>query len=84
MRISSPAVLSPCYFGIDTVTSEELIGYGHSVEEICRYIGADSLKYLSLEDLLKTVEGSGCQFCTGCFDGRYPIDPKTGEMIVQE
>ena len=84
MRISSPAVLSPCYFGIDTATSEELIGHGHSVEEICRYIGADSLKYLSLEDLLKTVEGSGCQFCTGCFDGRYPIDPKTGEMIVQE
>ena len=84
MRISSPAVLYPCHFGIDTATSEELIGHGHSVEEICRFIGADSLKYLSLDDLLKTVAGSGCQFCTGCFDGRYPIDPVTGEMIAQE
>ena len=80
MRISSPSVLNPCYFGIDTATSEELIGHGHSVQEICRFIGADSLKFLSLPDLLKTVAGSGCQFCTGCFDGDYPIDPITGEM----
>lgn len=81
MRISSPSVLNPCHFGIDTATSEELIGHGHSVDQICKSIGADSLKYLALNDLLKTVEGSGCQFCTGCFDGRYPIDPDTGEMI---
>ena len=80
MRISSPSVLNPCYFGIDTATSEELIGHSRSVEEICRFIGADSLKFLSLPDLLKTVAGSGCQFCTGCFDGDYPIDPETGEM----
>ena len=72
MRISSPSVLNPCYFGIDTATSEELIGHSRSVEEICRFIGADSLKFLSLPDLLKTVAGSGCQFCTGCFDGDYP------------
>lgn len=78
--ISSPSVLNPCYFGIDTATSEELIGHSRSVEEICRFIGADSLKFLSLPDLLKTVAGSGCQFCTGCFDGDYPIDPETGEM----
>ena len=84
MRISSPSVLNPCYFGIDTVTSEELIGHSRSVEEICRFIGADSLKFLSLPDLLKTVAGSGCQFCTGCFDGDYPIDPETGEMHGME
>ncbi|MDO5298163.1 MAG: amidophosphoribosyltransferase [Clostridia bacterium] len=84
MRISSPPVLHPCYFGIDIATNEELIGHGHSVEEICRFIGADSLRYLSLPDLRKTVAGSGCQFCTGCFDGRYPIDPATGEMIEKE
>ena len=84
MRISSPSVLNPCYFGIDTATSEELIGHSRSVEEICRFIGADSLKFLSLPDLLKTVAGSGCQFCTGCFDGDYPIDPKTGEMHGME
>lgn len=82
MRISSPPVLSPCYFGIDIATNEELIGYGHSVGEICRFIGADSLKYLSLDDLRRTVAGSGCQFCTGCFDGDYPIDPKTGDMLA--
>ena len=80
MRISSPPFMNPCYFGIDTATSEELIGHSRSVEEICRFIGADSLKFLSLPDLLKTVAGSGCQFCTGCFDGDYPIDPETGEM----
>ena len=72
MRISSPSVLNLCYFGIDTATSEELIGHSRSAEEICRFIGADSLKFLSLPDLLKTVAGSGCQFCTGCFDGDYP------------
>ena len=84
MRISSPSVLNPCYFGIDTATSEELIGHSRSAEEICRFIGADSLKFLSLPDLLKTVAGSGCQFCTGCFDGDYPIDPETGEMHGME
>ena len=84
MRISSPSVLNPCYFGIDTATSEELIGHSRSAEDICRFIGADSLKFLSLPDLLKTVAGSGCQFCTGCFDGDYPIDPETGEMHGME
>jgi len=73
MRISSPPVRFPCYFGIDTPTKEHLIGARYSVEEICRIIGADSLGYLSIEGLLKTVEGSGCGFCLGCFSGEYPI-----------
>ena len=81
VRVSSPMVLNACYFGIDIATSQELIGHGHSAEDICRFIGADSLKYLSLDDLCKTVEGAGCGLCTGCFDGRYPIDPETGEML---
>lgn len=81
VRVSSPMVLNACYFGIDIATSQELIGHGHSAEDICKFIGADSLKYLSLEDLCKTVEGAGCGLCTGCFDGRYPIDPETGEML---
>nr|WP_122012735.1 amidophosphoribosyltransferase [Maliibacterium massiliense] len=74
MRISSPPVTSPCFFGIDIATSEQLIGAAHSVEQIQNMIGADSLGYLSLENLLKTVEGSGCGFCKGCFDGAYPMD----------
>ncbi len=74
MRVSSPPVRFPCYFGIDTPNSSQLIGANHSTEEIRKIIGADSLEYLSLGDLMKTVEGSGCGFCTGCFEGKYPVE----------
>ncbi|HWQ58661.1 MAG TPA: amidophosphoribosyltransferase [Clostridia bacterium] len=74
MRISSPPVMHPCYFGIDTSNCEQLIGANHSVEEIRRFIGADTLSYLRIEDLMRTVEGAACNFCAGCFDGRYPED----------
>ena len=74
MRVSSPPVKFPCYFGIDTPSAGELIGSSHSVEEIRRIIGADSLEYLDICDLMKTVEGSGCGFCRGCFDGEYPVE----------
>ncbi len=53
MRISSPPIQWPCYYGIDTPTRKELIGSSHTVEEICRYLGADSLGYLSLDGMLK-------------------------------
>lgn len=76
MLISSPPVVCPCFFGIDTPSHEQLIGSKKSVEEIRRIIGADTLGYLSIEDLLKSVEGAGCNFCTGCFDGNYPVDIK--------
>lgn len=74
IRVSSPPVTSPCYFGVDTSSHEQLIGANHSVEEIRRFIGADSLSFLSFEDLQKTVEGAACNFCAGCFNGRYPED----------
>ena len=74
LRISSPPVTSPCYFGIDTSSLEQLIGASHSVEEIRKFIGADSLSYLSMEDLYSTVEGAACNFCAGCFSGKYPED----------
>jgi len=73
MRISSPPVKWPCYFGIDTPTADQLIGSSNSVEEICQLIGADSLEYLTAEDLLQSVNGTKNQFCMGCFDGDYPI-----------
>lgn len=76
MRISSPPVRFPCYYGIDIETSDQLIGHSNDVDEICKIIGADSLGYLSLEGLAKTVEGSGCGFCMGCFNGEYPIKPE--------
>ena len=72
MQISSPPIKYPCYFGIDTGAHDQLIGEKNSVEEIRKLIGADSLYYLSIEDLLKTVEGAACNFCVGCFNGCYP------------
>ncbi|MBA4347652.1 MAG: amidophosphoribosyltransferase [Clostridiales bacterium] len=74
LRVSSPPVMHPCCFGIDTSSYEQLIGANHSIEEIRKFIGADSLSYLSIEDLHKTVECAACNFCAGCFNGRYPED----------
>jgi amidophosphoribosyltransferase len=73
MRISSPPTKWPCYFGIDTPTKNQLIASTHSVEEISRFIGSDSLAYLSLEGMLSAV-GEKRNFCTACFDGSYPIE----------
>jgi len=78
MRISSPPTKWPCYFGIDTPTREQLIASSHSVEEIGKYIEADSLGYLSLEGMLEAAGGTKADFCTACFDGDYPIEvPET-------
>jgi len=73
VRITSPPIIGPCYYGIDTPTKRELIAASKSVEEIGKFIGADSLKYLSLESLLKSVNG-GQQYCSACFTDRYPIE----------
>ena len=73
MRISSPPTKWPCYFGIDTPTKNQLIASTHSVEEISKFIGSDSLAYLSLEGMLSAV-GEKSDFCTACFDGSYPIE----------
>jgi amidophosphoribosyltransferase len=74
IRISSPPTTGPCYYGIDTPLKSELIASSHSVEEIRRFVGADSLAYLSHEGLLKAVgDESGRRHCTACFSGRYPV-----------
>ena len=76
LRIGSPPVSYSCYYGIDTPTREELIANRMSIEDIQDYIGADSIKYLKIEDLRKCVkrpEG----FCYACFNGQYPL-PKKG------
>jgi amidophosphoribosyltransferase len=74
MRISSPPTTGPCYYGIDTPLRSELIASSHTVEEIRRFIGADSLAYLSHEGLLKAVgDETGRRHCTACFSGRYPV-----------
>lgn len=73
VRISSPPFLWQCYFGTDIPAREQLIAYNHSIEEIRQIIGADSLGYLELERLKQMVDG--LPICTGCFNGKYPIDP---------
>jgi amidophosphoribosyltransferase len=73
MRISSPPVISPCFYGIDTPSKKELIGATHKVEEIRKYITADSLAYLSLEGMLAASPGDGGRYCNACFTENYPI-----------
>jgi amidophosphoribosyltransferase len=74
LRISSPPTTGPCYYGIDTPLRSELIASSHSVEEIRRFIEADTLGYLSQEGLLAAVDDRpGRRHCTACFSGRYPV-----------
>src|SRR5438093_126603 len=70
---SSPPIISPCFYGIDTTTKKELIGSTHSIEEIRKYITADSLAYLSLEGLLAAAPGDSDRYCNACFTENYPI-----------
>ena len=74
MRISCPPTISPCYYGVDTPTREELIASSNTPEEICKYLGADSLGYLSLPGLRQAVNDTAGDFCTSCYTGVYPTD----------
>ena len=73
MRISSPPTSFPCYYGIDTPNRKELISASHTIEEIRKYITADSLGYLSHEGLSKSVGVENISYCSACFTGDYPI-----------
>jgi amidophosphoribosyltransferase len=73
MRISCPPTISPCFYGVDTPQRSELIAATHSQEEICRFIGADSIGYLSLEGLLSAVGPARGSYCTSCYTGQYPV-----------
>lgn len=89
LRISSPPTQWPCYYGIDTPTRRELIASSHSVDEIARYVTADTLGYLSLEGMLEAVTGAGegagdpRHFCHACFSGQYavPFSPTTRRQM---
>ena len=75
LRSSAPAFINPCYYGTDIDSKESLIACNHTVEEITRITGADSLGYLRLEDvteICKTSSAGG--YCTACFDGKYPTE----------
>src|SRR5580698_3117722 len=73
VRISCPPTISPCFYGVDTPRRSELIAATHSLEEIRRYIGADSLAYLSLDGLLSAVGSARKSYCTSCYTGHYPV-----------
>ena len=73
LRICAPPIVSPCHFGVDMATKDELIAGSRSVEEIKQFVGADSLGFLSNEGLLKAVSGQKERYCMGCFTGNYPI-----------
>ncbi|MCR5216261.1 MAG: amidophosphoribosyltransferase [Lachnospiraceae bacterium] len=79
VRISSPPFLYPCYFGTDIPSSDQLIAYDHSIEEIRQTIGADSLGYIAVDDLKDLIEGNE-DICTGCFTGDYPMEPPKGDI----
>jgi len=82
-RVASPPITHPCFYGINTPTREELIASNHQVDEITKFINADSLGYISLEGLKASVQDNGCEFCDACFTGNYPIDYTPSKLYCQ-
>lgn len=79
VRISSPPFMHPCYFGTDIPSHDQLIAYNHSVDEICKMIGADSLGYIKVEELSEMICGR-TDYCDACFTGNYPLEPPTKDI----
>ncbi len=77
LRVSSPPVTGPCYYGIDTPSREELIAANYTIPEIAAHLGVDSLGYLSLDGMLDSVPQGPDGFCHACFSGDYPTKPPT-------
>ena len=73
MRVSSPPITSPCFFGVDMATTSELIANKFSIEKIRMMIGADTLGFLSVNKLKSSVKASDNNYCKACFTGEYPI-----------
>lgn len=73
LRITSPPIISPCFYGMDFPSRKELIAATHSLEEIQTYLRVDSLAYLSVEGMMKAVKGTPSGHCTACFTAKYPV-----------
>lgn len=71
--IGSPPYVSPCYYGIDTPSKDQLIANRFPIDQIAKQVGADSVQYISLEGLLDSVAPDGGKYCTSCFTGKYPV-----------
>ncbi len=75
MRVSAPPFLNPCYYGTDIDSRDVLVACNHTIDEIQKIIGVDSLGYLSIDSVKKLASGNECKgFCTACFDGKYPTE----------
>jgi amidophosphoribosyltransferase len=73
LRISCPPTIGPCYYGIDTPRREELIASRKSVDQIRRFVGADSLGYLSLSGMMGAIGGDPDHYCTACWTDQHPV-----------
>jgi len=84
-RVSSPPIISPCFYGIDMPTKEELIASSKTVEEIREYLDVDTLGYLSLPGMLSMHSLNGRNFCAACFSGKYPskIEENSGKYVLE-
>jgi amidophosphoribosyltransferase len=84
-RVSCPPIISPCFYGIDMPTKEELIASSKSVEEIRRYLNVDTLGYLSLEGMLSMYSLPKEDFCVACFSGKYPtkVEHNSGKYALE-
>lgn len=84
LRISSPPTTHSCFYGIDTPSREQLIASGNTTEAIRAFVGADSLGYLTLDDLQEAVQDDlkGEGFCYACFTGEYPVEPETAKVAA--
>jgi amidophosphoribosyltransferase len=86
LRITSPPIKWPCFYGIDMPTRQELVGSDLTVDEIRAFLGADSLGYLSLDAMVRAAGSPKDDFCRACFDGEYPvpIPERAGKFVLEE
>jgi amidophosphoribosyltransferase len=82
LRISCPPTISPCYYGVDTPSHRELIAANNSIRQIQEHVEADSLAYLSIESLRKSVQDSDHRFCYSCYTGKYPTLVQIDEIML--
>jgi amidophosphoribosyltransferase len=82
LRISCPPTISPCYYGVDTPSHRELIAANNTIKQIQEHVEADSLAYLSIESLRKSVQDSDHRFCYSCYTGKYPTLVQIDEVVL--
>jgi amidophosphoribosyltransferase len=83
LRITSPPIVHPCFLGVDMATYAELIAANLTIEQICDKVGADSLGFLSIDNLVGATGRAGGDFCLGCLNGRYPTIPAVSHGNLQ-